>query len=171
MIKFEDNGDVVFDFGEYRGDYTAALVKASVAIGWIHGAKILPDHIEGTMFRLPVHKLQTKHQEVLREVILDFAKEYKLPIVLSKMTQNIKTGFYKHYKGGLYFVLTTGKHSETTEPMVLYYSLHYFTWWARPASMWDDLVDLEPVDYEVLPIRRFERVSLWYALTHLKKSK
>jgi hypothetical protein len=84
MVKFEDSGDVVFDFGGENLYYANELIDAVVAIGWIHhDTKITPEHIEGTVVRLPIHKLPIKNQEMLRELIVDFAVDYKLPILHS----------------------------------------------------------------------------------------
>lgn len=52
-------------------------------------------------------------------------------------------GFYKHYKGGLYEVITLCNHSETNEPLVIYKSLLFGSIYARPLSMWFDQVELE----------------------------
>ena len=50
-------------------------------------------------------------------------------------------GLYRHYKGGLYRVLTVAKHSETLEDMVVYVNeTDPSLVWARPASMWNDPV-------------------------------
>jgi hypothetical protein len=87
----------------------------------------------------------------------------------------IPSGFYKHYKGGLYYAFSTGKHSETTEDMVAYYSLYYRTWWFRPANMWDDVVRLDITDgytegyapgYTIVTMRRFRRITLWQAVKY-----
>lgn len=48
----------------------------------------------------------------------------------------IKPGRYRHFKGGYYKVLGVGRHSETLEPIVLYKSLDYGTYWARPVAEW-----------------------------------
>lgn len=35
----------------------------------------------------------------------------------------MKTGLYRHYKGGIYLVIAVGAHSETDERLVVYVSL------------------------------------------------
>lgn len=50
-------------------------------------------------------------------------------------------GLYRHYKGGLYRVLTIARHSETLEELVVYVNEHDPSRvWARPISMWNDRV-------------------------------
>ena len=50
---------------------------------------------------------------------------------------DIKTGFYRHFKGKLYEVIGTATHSETREPMVVYRALYgEYGLWVRPAAMW-----------------------------------
>ena len=50
-------------------------------------------------------------------------------------------GRYQHYKGMLYEVLGTVRHSETLEPMTLYRALYgEHGLWVRPAAMFDDEV-------------------------------
>ncbi len=68
----------------------------------------------------------------------------------------IHLGEYKHYKGGLYCVLNTARHTETGEIMVLYYDCEYPEngLYVRPASMWFDQVG---VDEAGQPITRFAR--------------
>ena len=57
----------------------------------------------------------------------------------------IKKGWYKHFKGGYYYVLDTATHSETGEEMVIYYHKgEPFKLWVRPAPMWSELIDKEP---------------------------
>jgi len=51
-------------------------------------------------------------------------------------------GLYRHYKGGLYAVLGTARHSETLEPMTLYRALYGAQGlWVRPAAMFDEFVE------------------------------
>lgn len=52
----------------------------------------------------------------------------------------IEPGNYKHYKGNMYRVLFMAKHTETEEPLVIYISLENGGIFARPESMWTDLV-------------------------------
>ncbi len=50
-------------------------------------------------------------------------------------------GRYRHYKGGLYEVLGTVRHSETLEPMTLYRALYGEQGlWVRPAAVFNGTV-------------------------------
>lgn len=50
-------------------------------------------------------------------------------------------GLYRHYKGNLYEVLDTVRHSETLEPMTLYRALYGARGlWVRPAAMFGEEV-------------------------------
>ncbi|HAL72968.1 MAG TPA: DUF1653 domain-containing protein [Verrucomicrobiales bacterium] len=53
-------------------------------------------------------------------------------------------GLYRHYKGMLYEVIDTVRHSETLEPMTLYRAL-YGGWgqWVRPAAMFGETGEFE----------------------------
>jgi hypothetical protein len=50
---------------------------------------------------------------------------------------------YRHYKGGLYKVITLAKHSETNEDMVVYQSLLFGDIRVRPLSMWFERVPIQ----------------------------
>ena len=55
-------------------------------------------------------------------------------------------GRYRHYKGMLYDVLGTVRHSETLEPMTLYRALYgEHGLWVRPAAMFLETVDIDGV--------------------------
>lgn len=45
---------------------------------------------------------------------------------------------WKHYKGGVYEVITLANHSETQEPLVIYKSIPFGSVYARPLSMWHE---------------------------------
>ena len=63
----------------------------------------------------------------------------------------VERGVYRHYKGGLYEVLGMAEHTETEEPLVIYYPLgRHSELWARPEYMWDDYINAE--------IKRFTKV-------------
>ncbi len=49
---------------------------------------------------------------------------------------------YTHYKGGKYKVITMATHSESGEPLVIYQSLLFGSIYARPVSMWFEVVEL-----------------------------
>ena len=56
----------------------------------------------------------------------------------------IKPGRYRHFKGNLYEVIGTARHSETLEPMVVYRALYgEGGLWVRPATMWEEIVEKE----------------------------
>lgn len=48
----------------------------------------------------------------------------------------------KHYKGGIYNLIGTAKHSETLEEMTIYEDTNGNVW-ARPSSMFFDKVNVE----------------------------
>jgi hypothetical protein len=52
-------------------------------------------------------------------------------------------GRYRHYKGMLYEVIGTVRHSETLEPMTLYRALYGEQGlWVRPAAMFNEQVTI-----------------------------
>ena len=54
----------------------------------------------------------------------------------------IRTGRYRHYKGGEYDVLGVVRHSETLEPLVLYRALYGEQGlWVRPHAMFFEEVE------------------------------
>jgi hypothetical protein len=55
-------------------------------------------------------------------------------------------GLYRHYKGGLYEVIDTVRHSESLEPMTLYRALYgQRGLWVRPAAMFQESVTIDGV--------------------------
>lgn len=53
----------------------------------------------------------------------------------------IKKGRYRHFKGNEYEVVGIAKHSETSEPMVVYKSVvDDSDMWVRPLAMWNETV-------------------------------
>ena len=64
-------------------------------------------------------------------------------------------GRYRHYKGGLYEVIGTARHSESLEPMTLYRALYGERGlWVRPAAMFGEAVTIDGVRQP-----RFTRIS------------
>lgn len=54
---------------------------------------------------------------------------------------------YRHYKGGLYLVIGTAKHSETLEDFVMYTAMSpgkLGPHWIRPLSMWSEMINDVP---------------------------
>lgn len=53
-------------------------------------------------------------------------------------------GLYRHYKGGMYRVQGTVRHSESLEPMTLYQALYgQQGLWVRPAAMFSEQVEID----------------------------
>ena len=68
---------------------------------------------------------------------------------------SIIPGRYRHYKGGEYEVLSTARHSETLEVVVVYRPLYNDSgWWVRPFDMFTGTLEVDGV---VTP--RFERLG------------
>ena len=82
--------------------------------------------------------------------------EQHLPAdALPPMPPTAAPGLYRHYKGNLYEVIDTVRHSETLEPMTLYRALYGERGlWVRPAAMFLENVEL---DGSVQP--RFKRLG------------
>ena len=58
------------------------------------------------------------------------------------MSEEIKCGKYRHFKGREYEVLGLATHSETEEQMVAYRPLYgEGKLWVRPAAMWNETVE------------------------------
>jgi hypothetical protein len=68
----------------------------------------------------------------------------------------VESGFYKHYKGNIYEVIGTARHSETLEQMVVYKSTYQRegeNLWVRPSTMFIETVRLNGVE-----VKRFEKI-------------
>ena len=66
------------------------------------------------------------------------------------MSEAIRPGIYRHFKGNRYRVLFTARHSETEEELVVYQALYGEGGWVRPAAMWS-----EEVERDGKRVRRF----------------
>lgn len=76
--------------------------------------------------------------------------EEKLPPLVTT-----RPGTYRHYKGNLYQVIDTVRHSETLEPMTLYRALYGEKGlWVRPAARFEEEVVIAGVRQP-----RFVRIS------------
>lgn len=80
----------------------------------------------------------------------------------------VEPGFYRHFKGNVYEVIGVGKHSETTEDLVVYKGLYdgphgYGAIWIRPVAMF--LEEARP------GVKRFTKISNELASEMLAVSK
>lgn len=67
--------------------------------------------------------------------------------------KHIENGFYRHYKGGVYYVCDEAVHSETEEIMVIYRDANDKTW-CRSIQMF-----LETVNAYGFIMPRFEKIT------------
>ncbi len=61
---------------------------------------------------------------------------------------------WKHYKGGVYEIISLANHSETKEALVIYKSVPFGSVYARPLEMWDDECELGRIKF-----KRFEIIE------------
>lgn len=70
---------------------------------------------------------------------------------------SLETGLYRHYKGKLYEVIGTARHSETLEELVVYkatYQPEGQNLWVRPLKMFTEMVIVEGAE-----VKRFEKIK------------
>ena len=66
----------------------------------------------------------------------------------------LQAGIYQHYKGQLYQVLHTARHSETEKTLVVYQCLYGdYSIWVRPFEMFIETVEL--ADGQTVPRFKF----------------
>ena len=71
------------------------------------------------------------------------------------MSDGVKIGKYRHFKGNEYEVLYIATHSETLEKMVVYRALYGERGvWVRPLSMWNEEITRDGKTY-----KRFEYID------------
>ena len=71
------------------------------------------------------------------------------------MSETVKCGKYRHFKGNEYEVLGTATHSETLEELVVYRALYgEGKLWVRPVSMWN-----ETLEKDGKTVKRFEFIG------------
>ena len=69
--------------------------------------------------------------------------------------KTIAVGKYRHFKGNEYEVISIARHSETTEPMVVYRAMYGdHGVWVRPAEMWNETIEREGKTF-----KRFEKID------------
>ncbi|MBV1959603.1 MAG: DUF1653 domain-containing protein [Pseudomonadales bacterium] len=71
------------------------------------------------------------------------------------MKMAIEKGIYRHFKGNLYEVLGTAKHSETQEEHVVYRAMYgEYGVWIRPLAIFE-----ETIERDGLSTKRFVSVD------------
>lgn len=60
-------------------------------------------------------------------------------------SRNVIPGtIYRHYKGGLYEVLHLAENTDNSDIMVIYRSIQFGTYYARPLTDWNTPVNSNP---------------------------
>ena len=77
--------------------------------------------------------------------------------------KTIAPGLYQHFKGNYYKVLGIARHSETTEPMVVYQALYgESAVWVRPAGMWNEVIERDGKRFQRFRrLNQVERISFY----------
>ena len=92
----------------------------------------------------PIKKLGSSRLFLYIPVKRDMKKEYPQPGEI-----------YHHYKGGKYEIVAMCNHTETDEILVVYKSLSFGGFHARPFIEWDELM----VSNNHRDIKRFQRID------------
>ncbi|MCO6504463.1 MAG: DUF1653 domain-containing protein [Snodgrassella sp.] len=59
----------------------------------------------------------------------------------------MQRGIYQHYKGKLYQVIGTARHSETEEKLIVYQCLYGdYSLWVRPKAMFNETVNINGIE-------------------------
>lgn len=57
---------------------------------------------------------------------------------------------YRHYKGGIYEVVSMAIHTETQEKLVVYKSLNFGSIYVRPFEIWNDDIEKNVKRFELI---------------------
>ena len=146
------------EFKEYWAEYEegesveAKIVKALDKICYslqfsISNNIIYFTNDSGHLRRKEYAEAHLKFNKVLSEIFDYFSEKIE-----QEKQPTVKPGTYKHYRGKTYKVVGSGKHSETTEEMVIYSPLYESETklWIRPAAMF-----LEEVEFNGQKVKRF----------------
>ncbi len=95
------------------------------------------------------------------------AKKYNKELEFKKMETPVITVInypipgkrYRHYKGGIYKVITLATHSETGEKQVVYKSELFGDVTTRPLSMWFEEIIFQPSN-KLLSRKKVQRFTL-----------
>jgi hypothetical protein len=63
---------------------------------------------------------------------------------------------WQHYKGGQYEIIAMCNHTDTDETLVIYKSLSFGGFHARPYSEWHEVINNES---SLVAIKRFSKIS------------
>lgn len=66
---------------------------------------------------------------------------------------------WQHYKGGQYEIVCMCNHTDTNEVLVIYKSLSFGGFHARPYSEWHEVVKTSKISTFEVEIHRFEKIQ------------
>jgi isopentenyl-diphosphate delta-isomerase len=153
----------VFNF-TYKARFSNGLTENEydhVFIGQFDGQpRVNPEEADGWRWATP-KKLLKEIKESPQKFTPWFKESIERVLTLFESAKNplpkVKIGFYRHYKGNLYKVLGTARHSENLEELVVYQALYdskefgQKAFWVRPKKMF-----LEEVKVNGKKVPRFK---------------
>ena len=114
----------------------------------------MPDRIDIFLVFLEDWK-GAAHEQYSRVLLIVIYKRKEQVMDFEQAVNTIIQGRYRHFKGKEYEVLYVAKHSETSEPMVVYRALYGDEEvWVRPAGMWNETVKVNDIESP-----RFTRIA------------
>jgi len=71
------------------------------------------------------------------------------PLLVARvLTGPVPSGFWRHFKGGVYRVHCVAKHSENPDDWYVVYENAKSEWFVRPLVMWLEIVDRPEIPYK-----------------------
>jgi hypothetical protein len=131
-MESESTKWIRLDYTNHRGDRGTRLVRP---IRVWHGRTDWHPEADQWLLEAFDHDRKAVRNFAVRDI------HNWLPPVEHVCSTDLRTGIYRHFKGGLYLVTAAARHSETEENMVVYRTLYgAFDLWVRPLAHFQESV-------------------------------